>query len=197
MAKNTSKKEQILETARRLFSKAGFSNVSMDTLAKEANVSKPTLYSHFKSKDEILSVIIVEFFKKQIVTNFVLSNIPNEFKSSLEEYGMKKIELLLSSENLNLSRIFYAEIMQSPKLTESLLSSIKELNEQGLPALLQAGHKMGAIELKNIPEACDIYYGIIKGMVFWPVMLNTMTEDQARTKAKRAVTLATDLLFDL
>lgn len=50
---SASKKDQISEGALRAFSKNGFSETTMDTIAEEANVAKGTLYYHFKTKEEL------------------------------------------------------------------------------------------------------------------------------------------------
>ena len=48
--KSQEKQQQILTSAACLFLKQGFSNTSMDLIANEADVSKQTVYSHFKNK---------------------------------------------------------------------------------------------------------------------------------------------------
>ena len=54
-----SKKEKVIETARELFSRYGY-RISMDELAKEANVTKKTIYSYFKDKDELIKYFLYE-----------------------------------------------------------------------------------------------------------------------------------------
>ena len=65
------KKEQIINSARKLFSKYGFKKVSMDEIAKEANVTKKTVYTYFESKEELLKYFIQEEIlnMKKIVEN--------------------------------------------------------------------------------------------------------------------------------
>lgn len=48
------KREAVLETAVRHFNARGFVATSMDDVAAELNVTKPTIYHYFKNKDEIL-----------------------------------------------------------------------------------------------------------------------------------------------
>lgn len=48
------KREAVLETAVRHFNARGFGATSMDDVAVELNVTKPTIYHYFKSKDDIL-----------------------------------------------------------------------------------------------------------------------------------------------
>src|SRR5258708_36340534 len=45
--------KRVIRTAEELFKKVGFRAVTMELVAREANVAKATLYSHFKNKDEL------------------------------------------------------------------------------------------------------------------------------------------------
>ena len=47
------KKELEINAARDLFTKYGYKKVSMDEIAKEANVTKKTIYSYFSDKEAI------------------------------------------------------------------------------------------------------------------------------------------------
>lgn len=48
------KREAVLETAVRHFNARGFVATSMDDVAAELNVTKPTIYHYFRNKDEVL-----------------------------------------------------------------------------------------------------------------------------------------------
>jgi AcrR family transcriptional regulator len=45
--------KRVIRAAEELFKKVGFRAVTMELVAREANVAKATLYSHFKNKDEL------------------------------------------------------------------------------------------------------------------------------------------------
>ena len=49
-----SKREQIVNKALTLFYRDGFNATGIDKICKEAEVSKKTLYNHFRSKDELV-----------------------------------------------------------------------------------------------------------------------------------------------
>ncbi len=53
-------KARIIIAARKLFAEKGFENTSVDQLAEAAQVAKGTIYVHFKTKDEILLVLLQE-----------------------------------------------------------------------------------------------------------------------------------------
>jgi len=54
-------KNQILETAAQLFACKGYDNVSIREIAKGVGVKESSIYNHFKSKLDILEVLLKEF----------------------------------------------------------------------------------------------------------------------------------------
>lgn len=48
------RRQEIIAAAEELFAARGFENTTMEEIAEKAEFGKPTLYSYFKSKDEIL-----------------------------------------------------------------------------------------------------------------------------------------------
>ena len=52
------KTDIVLEAAEDAFLEAGFANTSMDTIAERAGVSKRTVYSNFKNKEELFAAVI-------------------------------------------------------------------------------------------------------------------------------------------
>jgi AcrR family transcriptional regulator len=54
----------ILKSARRLFFEKGFKSVTVESIAKKAELSKGAVYLHFKSKDEIYTQILLEDIDK-------------------------------------------------------------------------------------------------------------------------------------
>src|SRR5881394_870840 len=56
------REEEILDSAERLLLERGYTNLNMDELAEAVGISKPTLYQHFKSKDDLLARVIQQAF---------------------------------------------------------------------------------------------------------------------------------------
>lgn len=68
-------KEHILNISLELFSKRGFSGVSVRDIAKEVGVRESALYRHFKSKQDILDNIIV-VMKDRIASAYQENEVP-------------------------------------------------------------------------------------------------------------------------
>src|SRR5215216_2455897 len=60
-------RDEILDAARMLIAEKGYITMSMDELAVQAGISKPTLYSHFTTKDELVVATAVREME-QVIT---------------------------------------------------------------------------------------------------------------------------------
>ena len=58
------RKNEIIDAAKKLFIKKGFLGTSMDEIALKAEFSKRTLYTYFKSKEEIYYTVLYFVIKK-------------------------------------------------------------------------------------------------------------------------------------
>lgn len=78
----SAKREKLVETALELFAKHGFHATGIDTILAKAGVAKKTLYTHFRTKEELILAVLrqhdAEFrnsFMKSVET---LANTPEE-----------------------------------------------------------------------------------------------------------------------
>ena len=79
------KRQELVETAIRLFSQHGFHGTGIDLIAEEAKVSKKTMYHHFRSKEELILAALRQFdglFR-------------NQFMKSVDQQGDTAYERLL------------------------------------------------------------------------------------------------------
>jgi len=72
-------RQRILETADRLFYQEGVRAVGIDRIIAEANVAKMTLYTHFRSKDDLILAVLKH--RERGVLEF--------FRSAMERHGKK------------------------------------------------------------------------------------------------------------
>lgn len=67
MAGQSQKKlDRLMEKAEELFFKYGYNGVSVDQIAKEAGISKMTVYKHFHNKEDLFVEVIGDNIRKQM-----------------------------------------------------------------------------------------------------------------------------------
>ncbi len=95
-------KERILDAAINLFAQKGFDATSMREIAEEVGIKKASMYSHFKSKDEILQKIM---------------DYPTKRIGMVGPQGVETEELIISNgmENfMKLATTVFTEWMEDP-----------------------------------------------------------------------------------
>lgn len=113
------KKEQIVEAARKLFTKYGYKKVSMDEIAKEAGVTKKTVYAYFKDKDELFKYFIFEEVDvmKKLVKEVEDRNLPFFDMVHQTIYEVLKHK---KQENFLLTITKEAEALKNPTVIEAV-----------------------------------------------------------------------------
>lgn len=134
-AKRTSKKELIMETAKRLFSEKGYDATGMGEIALQAEIPKSLIYYHFKSKEDLLHAIISTFFSEyeQLIQTNHGEEIGSEkyFSFLYENKEFVKIIIVESFKSkTGASAIF--EVIKTVLQQESLTSGSEELTDYNL-----------------------------------------------------------------
>ena len=104
------KKEEVINAARDLFTKYGYKKVSMDEIAKEANVTKKTIYSYFSDKEAMFKYFASEELQsmKEKIENDV-----NSSTSFIDKVSKILYESLLFRKNSDLIKTIIKEITKS------------------------------------------------------------------------------------
>lgn len=98
------KKEQIIEAATNLFSKYSYKKVSMDEIAKEANVTKKTIYSYFKDKNDLIKYIITKELQRMKSINDKIDRQDIPFIEKINNLILELIDYRTNSKILNAFR---------------------------------------------------------------------------------------------
>lgn len=85
--------QKIVEAAYQLFYRQGYARVSVDTIAARANITKRTLYSHFRSKDDLLTAVLVRYSELQMDRLKVIADrMPKERNAMIDSFFMQLAE---------------------------------------------------------------------------------------------------------
>ncbi|MCF8428708.1 MAG: TetR/AcrR family transcriptional regulator [Bacteroidia bacterium] len=119
------RKEQITETAAKLFRKKGYIATTMRDLAAELGIEAASIYHHVKSKEELLETICFDMANKFILNAKEVNDIYFNAEEKLRLAIKLHIETI--TQNQNKSAVFLQEWRN---LNEPNLSKFKMLRDQ-------------------------------------------------------------------
>lgn len=128
-----SKKAHIIETALTLFSRLGYQGTSIDQVVVAAEVSKPTVYSNFSSKQ----ILWHQALERMLETaKQDLSNLDNQNKAPIEQW-LNLWQLWLADNNrLAVYRIMLGESHKMEDKSFDLFKQLESLFDQALESCL-------------------------------------------------------------
>lgn len=87
-------KDRILDSALTLFSEKGYDGVGVDLIAENAGIKGPSLYKHFKGKEDILNALI-EKAESYYEANFGSTDDPGKTPASMNELVTLSLKRIL------------------------------------------------------------------------------------------------------
>jgi AcrR family transcriptional regulator len=159
-AESTPKRLQITQAAERLFLAHGYGAVSMDQVARTANVSKATLYAYFPSKDALFATIVSDKGTDNPLGEDLFPSHVTDLRTTLEAIGYRMLRFMLRERTLAIYRIAMAESGRFPELGRAFYENgpvsmtnrfsgwLKQLNEAGIVSVtdtLMATHQFMAL----------------------------------------------------
>lgn len=162
----------ILCMAGELFVEQGFHATSMEQIAKQAGVSKITLYSRYKDKDELFKEVISNKCKEKRASIEVESYANKPVKESLIEMGLGFIELITSDETIKMHRVIEAESVRYPKIAELFYEAGPVRFKAEIQQLFEAWQKQGKLKSADMAKAVEQFLSLIKGEIHMKMLLN-------------------------
>jgi TetR/AcrR family transcriptional regulator, mexJK operon transcriptional repressor len=157
------KAEVILAAAKEAFLANGFGAVSMDTIAREAGVSKATVYAHFAGKEELFGAVIGRECERRFAGLKVGELDPSDVRTSLTVLARRFLDLLLSPDALALHRIILAEVTRFPQLGEVFWRAGPERNLAQIEAFMKRAAAKNALTLPDAGLAAEQFVGLVRG----------------------------------
>ena len=190
---NEKKWQAIVMAAKTLFSQTGYSNTSMDAIAKQAGVSKQTIYSYFGSK-EALFTGIMDHMCTEIECPIESGCLPSIESASAEKTLLTVAHaiftIMTNAEVLAVYRIAMSEASQNPKLATLLHEHGPKRMHESLAELFAELKKHHKLDVKNTNISAPEFLSLILGQLHQQFLLGIHplpTEKQVDAHIKNAV----------
>jgi len=171
-AEDGAKRRQIVEGARSIFLARGFDAASMADIAKEAGVSKGTLYVYFKNKEELFAEIVRVECASHAEGAFELDANDHDVDQVLTRLGAHYLSFLCTLEKASSLRIVIAIADRKPEIGKVFYETGPAFGIGKLTAYLKAQVDAGILAIEDCHLAAAQFLDLCQSTLFKPVLFN-------------------------
>ncbi len=160
------KRRQILEGAGRVFSSVGFDAASMNDIAREAGVSKPTLYVYFPNKEQLFASICSERRDRSIAELIAMLDRDRPVADVLLEFGRETLFRLSQPFVIGAHRIVIGVAERMPEVGREFFEAGPERLTRELASYLTYHAEMGRLTMDDPRLAAVQFLELSQATVF-------------------------------
>ncbi len=188
------KRQAVIDAAAKLFMAHGYGQVSMDSVARAAGVSKATLYAYFTSKDQLFAGVIGGACGRIAFDEGLFACAPGDVGESLTLIGTKLLNFLLDPNTQAIQRVVISESARFPELGAAFLRAGPEVFLSRLSEWIAAQHRAGRLNAPDARLAADQFGALLRPLLFLrAILVVPPAPDAAEIDATVAAAVATFL----
>jgi TetR/AcrR family transcriptional regulator len=167
------RRDSILAAAQETFSTRGFAGSTMEEVALRAEITKPTLYGYFHTKDELLLTLMLPVFadigtQLQAVRRDLEAGLIGSCHELIREY----LDAVLTPYRTDPARFRLTQLLHQTRLVETLdPATVAALDIQGRQdftlarSILRTAVQKGLIRDVPVAPLADVIWGIVVGTI--------------------------------
>jgi AcrR family transcriptional regulator len=156
----------------------------MDAIAREAGVSKATVYAHAKNKQELFAAI-VSGVAAQVYQLVDAASEIHGAEAVLRHFALRFLEVVMSPPAQGVYRMVVAEAPRNPELGRIFFVQGPAIVQGRLAAIIEGLREAGELDVDDAVIAAQEFLGLMQGRFHLPCILGTLSElsDQDRKDA--------------
>ena len=185
---------QVVEGARTVFLRDGFEGAGVDDIAREAGVSKATLYSYFPDKRFLFVEVAKIECRRQADAALATLNFNRPPREVLAEAATRMTRFFLSDFGQAIYRICVAESARFPELGKEFYASGPQVARDILADYLKAAMARGELDIPDVALAADQFPELCKASLHLPLVLG-LKESFSEAEVENVITGAVDMFL--
>jgi AcrR family transcriptional regulator len=148
----------ILDAALKVFAAQGYSGATMDAVANEAGLTKPTLYSYFPSKDDLFQAMMLA--KRDLMLD-VFDHPSGSMVVDLHGFAWAYADTVMRPDMLSLARLIIGEVARFPEIGRAYQASGPDHLLRGIMRYLATQRNAGRLAFDDAELAAQDLWGLI------------------------------------
>ena len=182
--------DQVIEGARSVFMREGYEGASVDEIARDAGVSKATLYSYFPDKQHLFLAVLETECAQQAEVEFLEDTGDLTVEETLHVICKTLITFILSRFGLDMFRVCVAEAQRFPELGRAFYDSGPKKWGRKIALYLETSKAQRTLCIDDSLLAADQLAQLCRADLMLKVLFgiqNNPTEDEIDRVAAEAV----------
>lgn len=182
--KDPVKRQAILAAAQALFLRHGYEGSSMEAIAREAGVSKLTVYSHFSDKETLFLEAVKAKCEEQLPELFATRDTPDALEAQLLSIGRAFLRLIDSPESLAMHRLMIGLGHSNPPLVQLFYDAGPGRILGELERVLRQADQRGELRIAQPRAAAEHFCALLKGGHNFRLLIG-LAQPQTAAEAER------------
>ena len=171
---DTRKHRQILDGAYRIFIRQGFDATSMDDIAREAGVSKGTLYVYFDSKERLFHELVREEKERQFPAIFAIDANERDVRGVLTRIGRQFVRFITAEHVVMATRTVVAMAERMPDIAAEFYDSGPRLCASQLAQYFHGQMAAGTLAIDDVDLAAAQFLDLTQSTLSRPLMFGVI-----------------------
>ncbi|GAB1361545.1 TetR/AcrR family transcriptional regulator [Rhodobacter sp.] len=153
------REKRILDAALKVFAEMGYSGCTMDAVAAEAGLTKPTLYSYFPSKESLFQAMMLG--KRDRMLDVFEHPSPEGMVQDLHIFAWDYADTVMRPDLLSLARLVIGEVQRFPEIGRAYQAAGPDHLLRGIMRYLDSQRAIGRLAFEDPELAAQDLWGLI------------------------------------
>lgn len=193
------KRDAILAAAEQAFLRDGYLGTNIDEIAASAGVSKPTVYRHFGSKEQLFVALVTDMTTRAgdgLHDDLPTPRTSDELEQVLTDWAARQLATVLTPRLMQVRRLVIGEVGRFPDLARALHDAGPRRAMDTVAALLRDADARGLVRTPDPVTSAELFNWLVMGGPINRAMLlgddAVASTSQMRTHARQCVELLLD-----
>jgi AcrR family transcriptional regulator len=196
-SKPASTARHITASARDVFLTEGYEAASMDAIARQADVSKATLYAHFASKETLFTAVMEEQKEEYAAQlDLIANDRSGDLAQQLTRAGINLLTYMLSDAKKRMFRVIFSEGSRIPEICQNFIRTTRQHSHARFTEIFRHGTLPGRFSEAECEEAARLFIAMLRGDLMWNCLVDASIQPKPsdiETRVASAVRLMTKL----
>jgi AcrR family transcriptional regulator len=171
------KRRQILDAAQTVFKRLGYDGASMNDIAAEARVSKPTLYVYFDNKESLFAALIDDLKSGQPERIFATLDPDNpDVRAVLVAFGLELMRKLTRPDHMALIRLVTGAAEKFPAIGRMLFDAGPRRGIETVGAYLEEQARRGRLRVPDKEIAACQLLDLVQSKYFRQLLFHVIQQ---------------------